>query len=237
MTTRRTTLLIGAALLAGTVVGTGAVTPASAVAPSTLGASLRPTLGLAPASPWTVDSIALGADPLAALAADGLRNWQIFATTGLGDYLARFIAIRDAIAVEAARRIEVDPLRLKAAWAAADHRHQVVLMAAMTQLGTPYRKRTNEPGKGFDCSGFTSFAWSATDVLLPAQSRRQIRTVTTLTRDQAQPGDLVYYPGHISLYLGIDSAILHAPTYGGEIEFSHVRSSREDDVDFGGPIG
>ncbi|MFM7252729.1 MAG: C40 family peptidase [Ilumatobacteraceae bacterium] len=237
MTTRRTTLLIGAALLAGTVVGTGAVTPASAVAPSTLATSLRPTLGLAPATSWTVADVALGDDPLAALAADGLHNWQVFAVTGLGEYLARFIAIRDAIAVQAASRIEVDPLRLQEAWAAADHRHQVVLMAAMTQLGTPYRKRTNEPGKGFDCSGFTSFAWSATDVLLPSQSRRQIRTVTPLTRDEAQPGDLVFYPGHISLYLGIDYAILHSPTYGGEVSFSHLRSSREDSVDFGGPIG
>lgn len=235
MTSSRTTLLVGAILLASTIASTATVTPASAAAAPR--ASFGPTIGLAPATASPLEGVALGADPLAQLAADALHQWHVFATTGLGDYLARFIAIRDAIAVEAAARLEMDPLRLQAAWAAADHRHQIVLMAAMTQLGTPYRKRTNEPGRGFDCSGFTSFAWAATDVVLPTQSRRQIRMVTPLRREEAQAGDLVYYPGHVSLYLGVDTAILHSPTYGGVVEFSHVRQSRQRSAQFGGPIG
>ena len=80
------------------------------------------------------------------------------------------------------------------------------------------------PASGFDCSGFTSFAWSATGVVMPTQSRRQINMVAPIDLSTAQAGDLVYYPGHISLYLGIDDTILHAPDYGDVVSFSRRNS-------------
>lgn len=234
---RLSTLAVGAAVLTGSLLTMGAVVPADAATPSAPIRSFAPTLGLAPAALSPLAGVPIGPDPLAALASSALDEWYIFATTGLGEHLARFIAIRDAIAVEAAARIEVDPLRLQKAWADADQRHQIVLMAAMTQLGTPYHTRMNEPGRGFDCSGFTSFAWAATDIVLPTQSKRQINMVTPLFHEQAQPGDLIYYPGHVSLYLGIDFAILHAPDYGDVVSFSHLRSGRQRSARFGGPLG
>lgn len=185
-------------------------------------------------SPWA--NLQIGSSPLAAYAKVALDEWYIFANTGVGSHLATFISIRDSLADAAAAQLEIDPAAMRAAWAAADQRHQIVLMAALTQLGVPYRKRTNEAGKGFDCSGFTSFAWSATDVVLPRQSRRQINMVFPVSQADAQPGDLVYYPGHVSLYLGVDMAIVHSPTYGDSVRFGHIRSSRQRVARFGNPI-
>lgn len=213
---------------------------AATAARPTVSAAARtfaPTLGLAPAPLSPFADVPTGADPMAAYAKVALDEWYIFATTGLGEHLRRFIDIRDALATAAATQLEIDPERMKAAWAAADHRHQIVLMAALTQLGTPYRKRTNVPGRGFDCSGFTAFAWAATDVRMPTQSKRQIRMVTPLDASTAQAGDLVYYPGHIALYLGVDLAVVHAADYGTDVTFGMVRTGRTNSVRFGGPLG
>lgn len=237
MTTRRiTTLGLAAGLSAALLVA-----PTMAEASPMLMSSPTPAAEVtaspfAPAVRSPFASLQIGSHPLAGYAKVALNEWYIFTTTGLGEHLGKFIAIRDSIAAAAAADLGIDPARMVAAWAKADHRHQVVLMAALTQLGVRYTKRVNEPGKGFDCSGFTSFAWSATGVTMPRQSRRQINAAFPLDASTAQPGDLVYYPGHISLYLGVDMAILHSPTYGDHVRFGHVRSSRQRVVRFGSPL-
>jgi len=214
----------------------GLAATAAAPAVSAAARSFSPALGLAPSPLSPFADIPLGASPLAGYAKVAIDEWYIFLTTGLGEHLRRFIEIRDSLATAAATALEIDPERMKAAWAKADHRHQLVLMAALTQLGTPYRKRTNKPGRGFDCSGFTSFAWAATNVLMPAQSRRQINMVTPIDPSVAQPGDLVFYPGHIGLYLGVDLALVHAADYGTDVTFGKVRTGRTNSVRFGGPL-
>jgi cell wall-associated NlpC family hydrolase len=105
-------------------------------------------------------------------------------------------------------------------------------MVAFTQLGTPYRSFKRIPGKGFDCSGFTSWVWAQTGVQLERSSREQIRTVTNVDRSQAQAGDLVYYPGHITIYLGVENFIIHSPQTGRSVEVSHIR---RHSVRFGDP--
>ena len=45
---------------------------------------------------------------------------------------------------------------------------------------------------------------------LARQSSGQIRDAAARTLDTAQAGDLVYYPGHVMMWLGVDNAIVHA---------------------------
>lgn len=179
----------------------------------------------------------LGDDPVAAVAVRGLTAWNEYRISGDRKALQVFNGIRDAIAAEAALRVEGDPVRMKAAWRAADATHQLVLMSAFTQLGTPYRSRARTPGRGFDCSGLTSWTWAQVGVQLERVSRDQIRTVPERSRETAQAGDLIYYPGHVSLYLGVDNFIVHAPYSGRSVEFGHISNRRTNSVRFGNPIG
>ena len=195
------------------------------------------TVSAAPATPSSLAPAyaALGRDVLAARADAGMNAWFAYAFSGQKRAFSRFQAALDVLAVEAAARVGADPARMRAAWMAADPHHQVALMAAMTQLGTPYRRNTSKPGVGFDCSGLTTWAWAQAGVTLPRQSRSQINNVTRVSREDAQAGDLIYYPGHVSLWLGVDNFILHAPYSGRSVEFSHIRESRS--VLFGNPVG
>ena len=83
-------------------------------------------------------------------------------------------------------------------------------MAALTELGMPYRYATSEPAVGFDCSGLTSYAWRRAGVDIANQSGAQIRAAAPRDHASAMAGDLVQYPGHVMLYLGVGDAIVHA---------------------------
>ena len=194
-------------------------------------------VGIAPASaaPAAPAYTVVGKDGLAVYADAAMNAWLRFTAYRKPADLAEFDRIRDALALEAARRLGADGARMVAAWRSADRSHQVALMSAMTQLGTPYRRNTSKPGSGFDCSGLTLWAWAQSGADLPRNSRSQINHVARVSRDQAQAGDLVYYPGHISIYLGVDNYILHAPFTGRSVEFSHIKSSRANSVLFGNP--
>jgi cell wall-associated NlpC family hydrolase len=63
----------------------------------------------------------------------------------------------------------------------------------------------------FDCSGLVMYVYAQLGVSLPHQSE-QIKNVTTVvSADAAQPGDLLWWPGHIGIYAG-DGMIIHAST-------------------------
>ncbi len=129
-----------------------------------------------------------------------------------------FVAWRERVAADVATRLDLDPAHLEAVWASADAEHQIALMAALSQLGAPYRRRSSDPEKGFDCSGLTSFAWRHAGVELPRSSTAQWRAGDERSIDTAQAGDLLRYPGHVMMWLGVGRAIVHSPEPGGVVE-------------------
>lgn len=180
-------------------------------------------------------AVVSGSDSLAGYANVALGQLVEYSETGSARVLAQFDYIRDAVAAEAANRLGLDPQAMQAAWRAADDEHQMALMAAFSQLGTRYKAYKATPGVGFDCSGLTSWAWGQAGVSIFHQSRTQINNARAVTRETAQAGDLVYYPGHVMMYLGIDTAIIHAPSTGRTVEVAFVAKRRANSVRFGDP--
>ena len=134
----------------------------------------------------------------------------------------RYGAERDSVAAEIAGRLGLDAAAMQQAWAKADTAHQIALLSALGQMGVPYRRNTSQPGKGFDCSGLTTYAWAQAGVSLTRQSAAQMRQSQARTIDTAQAGDLMYYPGHVMMWLGVGYAMVHSPFTGRTVEVSFV---------------
>ncbi len=128
-----------------------------------------------------------------------------------GDFVA-YVADRNATADAVAAEMGLDPVaaprRLGAGRPAAP---EGACSPRSPQLGVPYRSHTSEPGVGFDCSGLTAYAWGRAGVDARPPERRR-RSAPPRARDQATAvaGDLVQYPGHVMMYLGVGDAIVHA---------------------------
>ena len=136
-----------------------------------------------------------------------------------------------------AASVGVDAGTLHRAWLAADKSHQIALLSALTQVGVPYQRNASKPGIAFDCSGLTSFAWSQAGVAIAHQSASQIKAAAPRSPLTAQAGDLVYYPGHVMMWLGVDNLIVHAVGHGRYVEVDTISSRRVSRAKFGDPIG
>ena len=173
-------------------------------------------------------------DPVAEQAARGLVLWREFQATSDASRFIAYAAQRDAVASAVASRLGVDARAMRAAWAAADTPHQQAVLGALSQLGVSYRRNTSKAGEGFDCSGLTTYAWAQAGVTLIRQSASQIRAAAPRTWETAQAGDLVYYPGHVSMYLGVENLIVHSPYTGRNVE---VDRAPKRSVKLGDPTG
>jgi cell wall-associated NlpC family hydrolase len=103
--------------------------------------------------------------------------------------------------------------------------HSGVVGVAMGQLGTPYVWAGSAPG-GFDCSGFVMWAYAQVGVSLPHSSYAQYGYGVPVSRDQLQPGDLVFFDGlgHVGIYIGADQFV-HAPHTGDVVKISSLNES------------
>lgn len=102
-------------------------------------------------------------------------------------------------------------------------RIKTVLAVARSLIGTPYRYGAVGPSS-FDCSGFTAYVWKKAGVHLPHNSSAQHSVTRTVAVSDAQPGDLVFSPGHVGLYIG-DGKMIHSPQSGDHVRIAPIHPS------------
>lgn len=98
-----------------------------------------------------------------------------------------------------------------------------VLEIAARYVGVPYVSGGTTPD-GFDCSGFTSYVYAQLGITLSRSSADQRYDGVEVSRADAQPGDLIWSPGHIGIYAGGNQQI-DAPRPGKTIQFRDIWQS------------
>lgn len=83
-----------------------------------------------------------------------------------------------------------------------------IVETALDYLGTQYRWG-GKSHFGIDCSGLAGMAYMMNGYSLPRDSGPQQKYLKAIKRDEAKPGDLVFFPGHVAVYIG-EGRYVHA---------------------------
>ena len=95
-----------------------------------------------------------------------------------------------------------------------------VLAYAYAQLGKPYCYAGVGPSC-YDCSGLSMMAWAQAGVSMSHGSYDQQASFPAVSMDQLQPGDLVFWDGHVGIYVG-NGSVIHAPHTGTVVQITPI---------------
>ncbi|HKV22160.1 MAG TPA: NlpC/P60 family peptidoglycan endopeptidase RipB [Mycobacterium sp.] len=117
---------------------------------------------------------------------------------------------------------------------------EYVIRRGASQMGVPYSWGGGTPTGpsagvdgdegiiGYDCSGFTRYAFAGVGVLIPKYSGDQYNTGRKVPQSQAKRGDLLFWgPGgsqHVAIYLG-GGRMLEASGSAGKVTVSPLRTA------------
>ena len=102
-----------------------------------------------------------------------------------------------------------------------------VVQTALSYNKTPYRWGGKSP-LGIDCSGLCSMAYMLNGVYIYRDARIEDGfPIKEISFEQIRPGDLLYFPGHIAMYIG-DNKYVHSSLGGNEVSINSLDKQHPD---------
>ncbi len=107
------------------------------------------------------------------------------------------------------RSVFVEPIpRREAALADEAKLRNSLVATARSFLGVQYRWG-GKTGAGIDCSGLCSLSYFLNGIVIFRDAVFKPETLREIPRSALKPGDLLYFPGHVGMYLG-DGRVIHS---------------------------
>lgn len=122
--------------------------------------------------------------------------------------------------------------RIKVYTANEDLFREQVVQAAFRYLGAPYRWG-GKTSLGIDCSGLCSMAYMLNGAYIYRDAKiLEGFPLKEVTREQLKRGDLIFFPGHVAMYIG-DDQYIHSSLGGNEVNvnsFNHLHDHYREDL-------
>lgn len=97
------------------------------------------------------------------------------------------------------------------------------LQAAISKLGDPYVWGAAGPSQ-FDCSGLVMWAYAQVGIALPHYTGSQWNSGVHVSRNDLEPGDLVFFfpnISHVGMYIG-NGMMINAPNFGEDVRVQPI---------------
>lgn len=98
--------------------------------------------------------------------------------------------------------------------------NQGMVATAKSRLGCPYKWGATGPS-AFDCSGFTQWVYSKNGKSIPRTSSGQKSGGKVISLSNVKPGDIVWRPGHVGIYVG-GGRVIHSPHSGAVVSYTSL---------------
>lgn len=98
--------------------------------------------------------------------------------------------------------------------------NQGMVATAKSRLGCPYKWGATGPSS-FDCSGFTQWVYKKNGKSIPRTSSGQKSGGKVISLSNVKPGDIVWRPGHVGIYVG-GGRVIHSPHSGAVVSYTSL---------------
>lgn len=85
---------------------------------------------------------------------------------------------------------------------------------ALSYLGTQYRWGGKSP-LGLDCSGLCSISYLLNGIIIYRDAQLKDEYMRKISLEEIKPGDLLFFPGHVAMYIGDDKYVHSSSSING----------------------
>lgn len=101
-----------------------------------------------------------------------------------------------------------------------------ILNTAFSYLGTQYRWGGKSP-MGIDCSGLVSMAYMLNGIIIYRDAHLKEEYMKSIPFEQVKPGDAMFFPGHVAMYIG-EGKYIHSTGSTGKVLINSINPEGDD---------
>lgn len=101
-----------------------------------------------------------------------------------------------------------------------------IIDTAFLYMGTQYRWGGKSP-LGIDCSGFVSMAYMLNGIIIYRDAQLKEEYMKEINMEDIKPADLLFFPGHVAMYIG-DGKYIHSTGREGRVLVNSLNPNDEN---------